>query len=44
MAQFEARIRRTLIGIPKQTIDKTIFSMHSRMLKIIAAKGELLKY
>ena len=43
-AEFEARIRRTLLSIPIETIDRIIMSMNKRLHKIIANKGNRLKY
>ena len=42
--EFETRIKRTLFELPVSHINNTIESMGNRMKKIIAEKGNRLKY
>jgi len=42
--EFQARIIRTMKAIPQQVIDNTIGSIRSRLLQIIAANGQRVKY
>lgn len=42
--EFVERVKRTLMSIPIETIDKTILSMDRRLELIIKNKGERIKY
>jgi transposase len=44
MNDFKQRIKATFMSIPQEIIDKTIFSMSSRIKGIIREKGKRLKY
>jgi hypothetical protein len=44
LAEFEARIIRTMKAIPQEMIDNTIASIKKRLLQIVASRGQRVKY
>ncbi len=41
---FKDRIIRTMTSVPQETIDNTIASIRSRLLQIVASRGQRVKY